>query len=210
MKRFLSLFFILLLLIGVCSCRSGVSSPSGRDAGEKKLAVVFPGAGYTIDRPLLSSSRKILEEEGYEVLCIEWNSIIKTRYDQASEALENINFDKYEDVIFVCKSIGTEVASTYVKKHDLKVRQIWYTPLQSAFDVYGGDIEGRSIIAFIGTKDEKSNVDLIKEKAGQLGIELHVYDDCNHAMECNDDSKNQEILDDVMKITRDYVIRKML
>lgn len=198
MKRFISLILFLSLVIGVSSCRSGV------DAGEKKLAVIFPGTGYTKDRPLLRDSRKILDDEGYEVLCIEWEGY-KTRYEQASGKLDNIDFDQYEDVIFVCKSIGTDVASTYVEKHDLKVRQIWYTPLQNAFDVCSADIEKGSIIAFIGTDDERSNVDRIRTKAEELEIELHVYDGCDHSLECDDDSKNAEILEDVMKITRDYV-----
>ena len=33
----------------------------------KKLAVFFPGIGYTVDKPLLYYSRKIAAEQGYAV-----------------------------------------------------------------------------------------------------------------------------------------------
>ena len=212
MKRMISLILILILLVtlGTVSCKIDSPPQESDDTGGKKLAVIFPGMGYNIDRPLLFYSRELLEKEGYEILSIEWNDIIKTRYDQASELLDKIEFDEYEDVIFVSKSIGSEISSTYVVNHNLRVRQIWYTPLQGAFDVCSGDIEEESIIAFIGTKDERSNVYQIKIKAEQLKIELHVYDDCDHSLECKDDSQNQEVLDDVMEITYDFVISERI
>lgn len=203
MKRLLSLIIVLALATGVFACSADTSDLRG----SKKLAVLFPGMGYTTDRPLLSESRKLLEKEGYEILCIEWENPVKTRYDQASEILDSINFNEYEDVIFVCKSIGTEIASTYVAKHDLDVKQIWYTPLMGAFEACDSDDCGDTIIAFIGTSDGRSDVSQIREKAARMNIELHLYDGCDHSLECKDASKNREILDDIMKITRDYVIK---
>ena len=204
MKRLISLILVMVLAMGMCSCKPIIPSQVPADAGGKKLAVIFPGAGYNKDRPLLYYSREILEKDGYEILVIEWEDQVRTRYDQASDILDNIMFDEYEDVVFVSKSIGTEISSTYVAKHDLKVRQIWYTPLQETFNACCGDIEEGSIIAFIGTKDERSNVYQIKIKAEKLKIELHVYEDCDHSLECKDESKNREVLDDVMKITSEY------
>ena len=34
---------------------------------EKRLAVIFPGVGYHVDKPLLYYSRKLAKEYGYEV-----------------------------------------------------------------------------------------------------------------------------------------------
>ncbi|MCR4750061.1 MAG: hypothetical protein K5877_09755 [Lachnospiraceae bacterium] len=132
MKRMISLILILFMALGMCSCKLSSSSQVSDDTGGKKLAVIFPGMGYNIDCPLLFYSRELLEKEGYEILSIEWNDSIKTRYDQVSELLDKIEFDEYEDVIFVSKSIGTEISSAYVVNHNLRVRQIWYTPLQGA------------------------------------------------------------------------------
>ena len=55
-------------------------------------------------------------------------------------------------------------------------------------------------------KDERSNVNQIKIKAEKLNIAHYVYEDCDHSLECDDDSQNREILDDVMKITYDYIV----
>ena len=34
---------------------------------DKKLAVFFPGIGYTVDKPLMYYSRKLAAEQGYEI-----------------------------------------------------------------------------------------------------------------------------------------------
>ena len=45
------------------------------DMSDKKLAVFFPGIGYTNDKPLLYYSRKLAEERGYEVICTEYHDL---------------------------------------------------------------------------------------------------------------------------------------
>ena len=209
-KRILSviLFFVIVGVAGSCALFRGSDGAKG-----KKLAVFFPGMGYTVDRPLLSQSRDILEKAGYEIKVIEWTDLPKNEStepacEQAAEQLDKMKLDRYEEIIFVSKSIGTVASSTYVAEHDLNVRQIWYTPLQGAFDACGDKVKEGSIIAFAGTADNRSNCSQSKVKAEKLGIELHIYDDCNHSLECGDDAKNQEILDDVMKITSEYVAKK--
>ncbi|MCR4702098.1 MAG: hypothetical protein K5665_00355 [Saccharofermentans sp.] len=113
MRRIITLIFAFVLVMGMSFCKHDVSFQALKDNSGKKLAVIFPGAGYNKDRPLLYYSREILEKEGYEIINIEWEDYVKTRYDQASEVLDNIDFEEYDDIVFVCKSIGTEVSSTY-------------------------------------------------------------------------------------------------
>ena len=36
----------------------------------KKLAVFFPGIGYTVDKPLMHYSRKLAADAGFEVLLL--------------------------------------------------------------------------------------------------------------------------------------------
>ena len=38
----------------------------------EKLAVLFPGVGYQIDRPLLYHSAKLARERGYEVCTVSY------------------------------------------------------------------------------------------------------------------------------------------
>ena len=39
-------------------------------------------------------------------------------------------------------------------------------------------------------------------------LPLHVYDDCNHSLECGDTERNLEILRDVMKKTKEFLVEK--
>ena len=57
---------------------------------DKKLAVFFPGIGYTNDKPLLYYSRKLAEERGYEVICMEYHDLpekIKGNKEKMIQAL---------------------------------------------------------------------------------------------------------------------------
>ncbi len=213
MKRILSLILLSVLASGMCACnlKNDLSRIPDDSAG-KKLAVIFPGMGYTKDRPLLYHSREILEHEGFEIRYIEWNDLPKNTFTEpactkAAEQLDNMDLEGYEEIIFVSKSIGTVASSTYVAEHDLDVRQIWYTPLLEAFDACGSEARNSSIIAFIGTDDERSNVSQVRIKANLLGIELHMYEDCGHSLERDDDAGTQDVLDDVMKITSEYIVQ---
>ena len=42
---------------------------------DNKIAVFFPGIGYTNDKPLMYYSRKLAEEQGYEVICTEYHDL---------------------------------------------------------------------------------------------------------------------------------------
>ncbi|MBO7425812.1 MAG: hypothetical protein J6U23_09045 [Clostridiales bacterium] len=197
-----------LFLLTACPLKEG-DVPLPRN----KVAVFFPGMGYTHERPLLSDSRKIFEDNGYEIKLIEWTDLPRNRSvepacDQAAEQLDTMNLDRYEEVVFVSKSIGTVASSTYVANHDLEVKQIWYTPLIKSFEACNDNVEEGSIIAFIGTDDENANIAEVKSKAEILNIELHVYDDCDHSLETGDVSKDKEVLDDVMAVTSDYIKKK--
>ena len=61
-------------------------------------------------------------------------------------------------------------------------------------------------IGFIGTADPWSNIDEIINLAKTKEILLNVYDGCNHSLECDDTMKNLDILNDVMKKTKEYLV----
>lgn len=83
----------------------------------RKICVIFPGIGYSIEKPLLYYSKKIANEHGYEVIVIEYSGIdrgcLKERETmleafnkavvQAEEQLKGTDFASCEDVIFASK-----------------------------------------------------------------------------------------------------------
>ena len=90
-----------------------------------KLAVIFPGIGYTADKPLLYFGRRIAVEYGYEIRIMDYKGFPpKVKGDrnrmeesffialrQAEEMLAGVDFTEYDDIVFIGKSIGTIVAA---------------------------------------------------------------------------------------------------
>lgn len=91
----------------------------------RKLAVIFPGIGYTADKPLLYFGRRIAVDYGYEIRIMDYKGFPpKVKGDrnrmeesffialrQAEEMLAGVDFTEYDDVVFIGKSIGTIVAA---------------------------------------------------------------------------------------------------
>ena len=183
---------------------------------DKKLAVFFPGIGYTNDKPLLYYSRKLAEERGYEVICTEYHDLpekIKGNkekmiqagnmaFEQCRELLKEIDFAVYDDVLFVGKSIGTVIAAQYAEKYVPTAGLVLYTPLEATFFA---DI--RDAIAFIGEADPWSDLDEVKWLAAQKQVPLYTYSGCNHSLECSNWKKNIEILGKVMELTETYMLK---
>ena len=91
----------------------------------KRLAIVFPGIGYTAEKPLLHYSRRIAERFGYETGIVPYSGFPKKvkgdkekmlrsceiALTQAKEFLAEVCLAPYEDVLFIGKSIGTVAAA---------------------------------------------------------------------------------------------------
>ena len=133
-----------------------------------KLAVFFPGIGYHCDKPLLYYAKKLTQQCRYEE-CIslsysydggnirgnqqKMQQAFESLYEQAEKSLSVIDFGKYDEILFVAKSVGTIIASAYAEKHSIRCRQILYTPLKYTYNFAHGEA-----IAFIGTSDPWSIV----------------------------------------------------
>lgn len=87
----------------------------------KKLVVLFPGAGYGLDCPLLYYADFLYETNGYERLHLDYQHILlnaeltleekpKQLRSYIWEQLEPIDFASYDEVVFISKSIGTTEA----------------------------------------------------------------------------------------------------
>lgn len=180
-----------------------------------KLAIIFPGVGYTHDKPLLYFSRKIAKDLGYEEICVEYGELPKNikgdldkmkqallmAYEHVCRALKDMDYSKYDEVLIIGKSIGSVVATKYHEEYCQKARLVLYTPVEATFKF--GINDG---IAFIGDNDTWSKLDTVKELADKAGVPLHIYEDCNHSLEVSGDyAKNIEILSNVMDLTYKYI-----
>lgn len=108
----------------------------------KDLAVVFPGRRYSVDRSLLHFPSRMLENLGYEMIYLRYD-LPKEKEDPRSLedcfkdslaytklALQDLDFQSYDHIVFLSKSIGTAVAGEIEKENALEnVHQIFVTPL---------------------------------------------------------------------------------
>ena len=108
----------------------------------KKICIVFPGRKYSCDRSLLYFSANEIRKKGYQMKYFRYNdnpeddekesfedfSLRAKKY--VDEQIKTINFDEYDKIIFLSKSIGTIFASELTKQiGEKKVHNIFITPL---------------------------------------------------------------------------------
>lgn len=180
-----------------------------------KIAVYFSGIGYHCDKPLLYYSRNIaceLEYKNYRNMSYTYNAgnirgneekmkkAYEALFSQSENQLADIIWSQYDDVLFISKSIGTIIASSYAKKYGLKnARHILYTPLAQTYL-----FSPEHAIAFIGTADPWSDTDAIIRLSDSNHVPIFVYEGCNHSLECGDTMKNINNLKDIMQKTKDF------
>ena len=180
-----------------------------------KIAVYFPGIGYHCDKPLLYYSRNIARELGYQNdrnISYTYNAgnirgneekmkeAFEALFSQTEAELADMDWSEYDDILFISKSIGTIIATSYAAKYGLKhARQVLYTPLAQTFLSAPSNA-----IGFIGTADPWSDTNEIIRLSKANHIPLSVYEGCNHSLECHDTLKNLENLKDIMQLTRDF------
>lgn len=173
----------------------------------KSLAVLFPGIGYNVYRPLLYFSKKMLLAKGYEVIDIKYDELprdldkcFKIAYGNAKSQLSDIDINSYDKVIFVSKSIGTVIAGKLNTDIDKKIDNIYFTPVAQSLDVindYG--------IVFSGTSDTWVNGDDLKDFIREKNYPFYLYKDANHSLETNDVINNIDYLKDIFIKCEEYI-----
>ena len=117
------------------------------DKSAPKLAVIFPGIGYTADKPLLYYASRLARHYGYQILAVSYGTLpenvkgdhakmkqaFELAYEQTEQALQDIDWNSYGSILFISKSIGTVIASAYASRHNIKGKSILFTPLTDTF-----------------------------------------------------------------------------
>ena len=179
----------------------------------KKVACLFPGIGYTCDKPLMYYTGKLLKGLGWEVIPVPYSGFFeKVKGDpekmkhseelalgQSEEILRDVDWDRYGEILFVGKSIGTVVCNAYAAAHGLRCRRVLYTPLETTFGFECGEA-----ICFHGTADPWAENEMIERRCKAAGIPLYLTEDANHSLETGDVEKDIKELRKVMKIVRAF------
>ena len=179
-----------------------------------KLAVLFPGIGYTCDKPLMYYSGKLAMAAGYQIIPVPYGHFpAKVRGDleklkicfemaceQAEALLKDVDFEACDDLLFIGKSIGTAVGGRYAKINGLSPRHALLTPLEETFAY----IEGPAV-AFHGTADPWARTPAIVEACQSRGIPLHLTEGANHSLETGDVLLDLQTLNAVMTALREWL-----
>ena len=186
-----------------------------------KLAVFFPGIGYTVDKPLLHFSRRIVFDCGYEIKLLPYEGFpAKVKGDrdkmvesfmialkQSEEMLAEVDLSAYEDVVFVGKSVGTIVAAKIASESAVadKIRMVLYTPLDDTFRFLKEDAKA---IVFTGAADPwvGGAESKIPELCEKKKIPYYVIPEANHSLESTDTKQDLENLKDIMEKTKKFVL----
>ena len=183
----------------------------------KTIACLFPGIGYTCDKPLLYYSWKLLKGLGREVVLVPYSGFppgvkgnaekmqqaVHMALEQAEEMLQDIEWSDYSDVLLVGKSVGTVVCAAYARRHRLQCRQILFTPVEATFQ-----FAGKESIVFHGTADPWANTKAIEDYCHQMGIPLYETENANHSLETGDVDLDIKNMRKTMKIVRTYILEE--
>lgn len=169
----------------------------------KKLVIMFPGVGYTMDFPLMYYASSLYEAKGYEQVHMKYNSILfepdlskeektlKAR-EYIWEKAKDIDFSAYGEVVFLSKSFGTAEAGILADKLGINPIQIYLTPMPKALPYIK---EGDTVV--IGTADEVYPE--CKKYCDEHGIKPLYIEGANHSLEVEGKLfESLEILKDVM------------
>lgn len=178
------------------------------------LAVIVPGVGYHVDKPLLYYSRKLLLSIGAELVCISYSELPKNIMNDemkmmeafqiaksdAMKQLEGIAFSDYKQVIFVSKSIGTVVSLAVQSALGIEAVNILYTPLKQTFLN-----RANHAVAFYGTKDPWTDLESIK-LCSEKWCEAHFcYPETNHSLETGEVLTDLANMHDIMHKTYAFI-----
>jgi hypothetical protein len=176
------------------------------------LVVLFPGADYSCDKPLLHYARKATLLQGCDVLSLEYgcfrsNNTLSSNFqdllvNESFEAIKLAQYDSYDKVYFISKSLGTVVAGEISELIGYeKINNLFLTPTRDAIRYM---LKSRCSIV-VGTKDKFFNKDDIDCVSTSL-VNLHIIENAVHSLEIDDDYiKSLEILNKVTNICADFV-----
>lgn len=113
--------------------------------GSTKLAIILPGMGYSVHKPLLHFATNLFIDKGYDVLHVNYNYLLNEVYKEYSpeekdECIQQevkkvidkvLNEKNYYEFLLVAKSIGTIPISNELLTRDEfnNAKAIWLTPL---------------------------------------------------------------------------------
>ena len=180
------------------------------------LVVLFPGRGYTCDKPLLYYANMAALNKGCDVLNLEYGfhrANTKFQYaedstkiiDECEAIISKCELNTYSNVYFISKSLGTLFAGELsVRMGEYNIKNLFLTPLVDTIPY----MVNTNCIAVTGSKDDSfpdSSVDFVRNKSNN---EIIIINNADHSLETEigtGTAVNLEILQQIVKLCEDFV-----
>lgn len=162
----------------------------------KKIVISFPG-GRGNEIPMLYFGAKHFEDMGYEKIFINHpmseDFSLNNLLGNALKTLNNINWNEYEHIVFVAKSLGTLVACKAKELLQIQASLVLFTPLEDTLKFIRK--ENDVLFVAMGDNDKYLSASRLTEHCEQEGIKCHIEKGIGHRMEVlNDLQKNLDII----------------
>ena len=185
----------------------------------KKLAVLFPGMGYTCMKPLLYYADSLCRELGYETIRLDYgDGIPRDKVQAFSIASERvlprvlaIPFEEYDDVVFIGKSLGTVIEGVaYERTADQRqgsampnIRCVFMTPVPET-----PEHMHRNGIALSGSADPWApDHDAMRKACEEKGVPFYSFPGANHSLEAGNVQNDLNNVKRAMDIIHEYLER---
>lgn len=178
----------------------------------KRLIVLFPGVNYGVDCPLLYYAGFQYEVRGYEKIKItsyevdnpggttDYEEYAKRAGRTVRKILQEVSFDKYEDIIFASKSIGTVIALSLEDGLQIKnVRHLLLTPIDLTLPLMEKNRRYGCIVS--GTKDKWVDHEKLRKICQEKELPLTEIVGVGHRLETKESmEENLEIIKQVIAL----------
>ena len=121
-------------------------------------------------------------------------------YGQTETFLNDTDWNLYDSVLFISKSIGTVISSAYAAQHNVTVKSILFTPLTDTFS-----FPQPGSIAFHGTSDPWAETSSIQSLAAQKEIPLFLTEKANHSLEMGNVKTDLSVLKTTMERVERFI-----
>ncbi|MFB0959404.1 hypothetical protein [Proteiniclasticum sp. QWL-01] len=171
------------------------------------LCVLFPGKGYTVDKPLLYYATRLAMQKGYNLLILSYGEFSlneRTRHamgNLVSGVVDEVltGEDRSGDLVFLGKSVGALFASDAAQRQNQPVRCVYLTPIDQMVDTMALQIGIINFMAFTGSEDHLLDHEKALETLGEAASRLKVYPGADHSLNAGTISESVRILSDVLE-----------
>ncbi|MEW9124807.1 MAG: hypothetical protein AB2421_18995 [Thermotaleaceae bacterium] len=175
---------------------------------ENALVVIFPGEDYSCDKPLLYYGRKAALKEKADVLCLSYKKRLSWRdtgqytidlqADASLDVISKCMEKKYTNIVFISKSIGTEVAGIVSERlgYD-RIENIFLAPTIKAMK----NIVNSKCTVILGTRDAMITQEQTNHLKQHNNVQLVLIEEADHYLEsCANLEESLKILNQVVGI----------